>query len=126
MSIVEQELILFFKLYILRHKLNYINYMEDTHILARWFDWTNAALIDHRQDAYIVCSSCLTNLGSCVGGTITFSCPHCQQPGNMAYEIQQICNITKINWYLCIYLFCKAVEDIYGCNNQLALQNAQH
>lgn len=121
MSAIEQELVLFFKLYLLARHDNYVNYMENAEKLASWFSFEVAINII-LDNAPIYCGSCFEEKGSCFGGTFTISCKSCNNKTNMAYEIQQLAQITKTNWNTCIYLMCRAVEDIYKCNNVKAFQ----
>jgi len=121
----EQDLILFFKLYLLARKWCYVDYMANARLLATWFNWADAPLVII-DNAPIYCGSCFEEKGRTFGGTFSISCIHCSHDSNMAYEIQQICRITGINWNLCIYLMVSAIEDIYKCNNVKAFQNLLH
>jgi hypothetical protein len=49
---MEQEAVLFFKLYLLRRKDNYINYLEDAGILAEWFKFEQ---FDRYKETAVIC-----------------------------------------------------------------------
>jgi len=121
MTEIEQELVLFFKLYFLAHTQNYINYMAQTKILAKWFDFSNAALIPIDQ-APVYCGHCLNEVGRTIGGGFSLTCSTCKRGTNLAYEIGRLAEITGINWYLCMYLMVRAIEDIYKTNNVICFK----
>lgn len=122
MTEIEQELVLFFKLYLLAHKNNYINYMENARVLAQWFDFSKAKAIEIGPCS-IYCGSCYNYLGETKGGAITMSCNVCQDGHNWAYEISKLAEITGLQWYLCIYLLCRAIEALYKENNVIVFQS---
>ncbi len=123
MTELEQELVLFFKLYLLAHKANYINYMEQTIDLAKWFDFTQYKKIDITQRQPIFCGNCYNLLGNVRGGAITCSCDTCKTTHNMGYELNQLSIITGIDWYYCMYLLSAAVADIYKSNSVQPFRN---
>lgn len=123
MTAAEQDLTLFFKLYLLARKQNYVNYMADTRVLARWFDFSQHKTIKYYdKETSIICANCFNILAKIYGGAITLQCNRCHGQSNMAYEIQQLHFITGLPWALCIYLLVRAVEDIYKCNNTDVMQ----
>lgn len=122
MSETEQDLILFFKLYLLSRRSSYINYMAQAKTLIKWFDWKDYRTIEIRE-APIYCGSCFKEVGKIYGGNFTIHCSHCSGSHNIAYEIQQLARHTEMNWDYCIYLMCKAIEDIYKSNNVRVFQN---
>lgn len=126
MSEIEQDLILFFKLYLLRRSKNYINYFADARILAKWFDFEMAHKIE-LAIAPIYCNTCFSRTGECYGGTFTYSCGYCHGGGsNVAYELQELSRHCNISWELCIYLFVRAIEDIYKSGNANSFHRVIH
>lgn len=122
-SWVEQEMVLFFKLYFLAHTQNYINYMEQAKKLAKWFDFSGWKNIDPYQENAIYCGSCFLKLATGVRrGAFAICCADCRVSSNMHYEASRLMDITGIkHWDTVIYLMIKAVEDIYRCNNSDAI-----
>jgi len=122
MNTIEQDLILFFKLYFLAHKANYIDYMQGAKVLSKWFDFTNAQLIE-LDNAPVYCGNCFNVVGNTIGGGFILSCANCRKSHNLAYEIQELCHITGLNWYLCTYLMIRAIEDMCKSNNVSVFKN---
>jgi len=125
MTEAEQDLILFFKLYLLARRNMYIDYMRNAKILMRWFNFNVAGQILIDQ-APVYCGHCFNEVGRTIGGGFSMSCSTCKQGNNMAYEIQQLSMHTGLNWYLCIYLMVRAVEEIYKCNNVHSFKSVIH
>lgn len=120
---LEQDITLFFKLYLLRRQANYVDYMADARTLFLWFNAAQHRSCDISNTAFIICGHCFNKVGNIPGGSIAIQCSKCHGETTISYEIAKLSEITGMSWDYVIYFLCKAIEDIYRSNNTIAFQN---
>lgn len=117
-----EEYKLFFKLYLLARRDNYINYMQQTRELARWFDFKDWREVDTMAPCPTICGNCFNIYPSQMGGGILINCHKCFNETNLMYELNQLSDITHTNNRFCSYFLCLAVESIYESRDTKCFQ----
>lgn len=95
--------------------------MANARILVKWFD-IRKEFIDVTETA-IICGNCFTVHHHCHGGSILHTCNHCDYQSNWGYELNRLSDLTGLSFHTCMYLLCRAVEDIYKYGSIEQLKN---
>lgn len=95
--------------------------MAQAQKLVHWFDWKKE-FIDV-EESIILCGNCFNVHGKLHGGGILHTCCRCYSNSNWGYEMDKLSQLTRLPFHICIYLMCKAVEDIYKYGKIEQLRN---